>query len=169
MESLQKNNDPSDILKNVAVFVDLKEQPQALSLLAAKMPRRKFTKGNVLTDQGQTGSELFVLVSGSVSIFKKTPEGDAYKVAILSGQNYPAFGEGGLMEGEVRSATVICDTEVECLVFDRKDFNEFCDQYPQYALPLLTRIAKGIMARLNQTSQDLMLLHNALMTEIRSS
>jgi CRP-like cAMP-binding protein len=129
----------------------------------------KYSKGHVLITQGEAGSEFFVLLKGQVSIEKITPEGDRYKVAVLKGEQNAAFGEGGLIEGEARSATVTCDTEVECLVLSCKEFDQFSLAQPQFALPVLKRISLILMSRLNQTSNDLMLLHKALMSEIRSS
>ena len=84
-------------------------------------------------------------------------------------KSHPAFGEGGLMDGEVRSATIVCESPVDCLVLTKSDFDAFCARSPQYALPIFRKIAKSLMARLNQTSNDLMLLHKALMDEIRNS
>lgn len=157
------------VLKAVSIFADIKDNEEALSLLTGMMKNQKFPAGHTLIEQGTNGDEFYVLCDGNVSIFKKTPEEDRYKVVVLSHQSHPSFGEGGLMEGEIRSATIICDTPVECLVLARKDFESFCRQSPQFALPVLKKIAQSLMGRLNQTSNDLMLLHKALMDEIRNS
>ncbi|MGZ3742386.1 MAG: cyclic nucleotide-binding domain-containing protein [Pseudobdellovibrionaceae bacterium] len=159
----------SSVLQNVSIFQDIKHLPEALLSLEKIMKPRKYSKGHVLITQGESGQEFFVLLNGQVSIEKDTPEGDRYKVAVLKGDQHSAFGEGGLIEGEARSATVTCDTDVECLVLSCQEFAQFSLAQPQYALPVLKRIALILMSRLNQTSNDLMLLHKALMSEIRSS
>ncbi len=158
-----------EIISNVAIFSDLKNDQKALSLLEKCMQYKNFSAGHVLTKQGSVEDEFYVLVSGQVVVSKKTPDGDSYNVTILNGDCYPSIGEGGLIEGEVRSATVECQSVVQCLVLTRSDFNNFCNLYPQYALPILKKIAQMLIGRLNQTSNDLMLLHKALMDEIRSS
>lgn len=158
-----------EIISNVAIFSDLKSDQKALALLENCMKKKSFNVGSILTKQGSVEDEFYVLVSGQVVVSKKTPDGDSYNVTILNGQSYPSIGEGGLIEGEVRSATVECQTDVQCLVLTRSDFNDFCNLYPQYALPILKKIAQMLIGRLNQTSTDLMLLHKALMDEIRSS
>lgn len=158
-----------NVLRNVSLFQDIKHLPEALLSLQRIMKPRKYSKGQVLITQGDAGHEFFVLIKGQVSIEKVTPEGDRYKVAVLKGEQNAAFGEGGLIEGEARSATVTCDTDVECLVLSCNEFEQFSLAQPHFALPVLKRIALILMGRLNQTSNDLMLLHKALMSEIRSS
>lgn len=169
MEILSQSNDKIEILKKVSIFSDIKENPEALNIVGQIMETKSYPQKSFLTEQGKEGHEFFVLTLGSVSILKNTPEGDSYKVVVLKSDSFPSFGEGGLMDGEVRSATIECDTPVECLVLNRKKFQEFCTNHPNYALPVLRKIALGIMNRLNQTSNDLMLLHKALMDEIRGS
>lgn len=158
------------ILKKVGLFSELQNNDAALIFIESCMTQKKFEKDHVLIKQGDaTGSDFFVLIAGQVSIYKKTPEGDEYKVAVLNGSMTPGFGEGGLMEGEVRSATITCDTSVVCYVLSREGFNKIGMEHPEYAFPIIKKIAQNLMKTLNQTSQDLMLLHQALMNEIRSS
>ncbi len=159
----------TEILKNVSIFSDLKNSPEALEVLSKIMKPQSFSRGHMLVEQDKEGFEFFVLVSGTVSISKTTPDGDDYKVAVLKHSHHPSFGEGGLMEGEVRSASIRCDTDVVCLALTQVDFDNFCQKFPQFALPVFRRIAQGLMKRLNQTSNDLMMLHKALMEEIRNS
>lgn len=169
MNPSTSNHQARYVLQDVSLFQDIKHLPEALVGFEKIMKAMKFTKGHTLIKQGDAGHEFFVLLRGQVSIEKVTTEGDRYKVAVLNGEHHAAFGEGGLIEGEARSATVSCDTDVECLVLHRDDFNQFAVAQPHFAVPVLKRIALILMSRLNQTSNDLMLLHKALMSEIRSS
>lgn len=169
MNPSTSNNSAPHILAHVTLFQDIKHLPEALSGFERIMKPVKFAKGHTLIQQGDAGHEFFVLLRGQVSIEKLTTEGDRYKVAVLNGDHHAAFGEGGLIEGEARSATVTCDSDVECLVLHREEFNQFAVEQPHFALPVVKRIALILMNRLNQTSNDLMLLHKALMSEIRSS
>ena len=169
MEVIKQEDNKIEALKKVSIFSDIKDNPAAMGIVVHMMEMKNYSAGSLLTVQGKEGSEFFVLINGTVSISKNTPEGDSYKVVVLKHDNYPSFGEGGLMDGEVRSATINCDTPVECMVLSKVKFNEFCDKNPQFALPVFRKIAQGLMLRLNQTSNDLMLLHKALMDEIRGS
>ncbi len=157
----------AEVVKQVPLFHGLSGNPQALDELAAIMTVRVFAAGHVLIEEGQLGDEFFILTSGQVSIYKKTPDGDTYKVVILNSTSHPSFGEGGLVDSEARTATVVCDAESHCLVLTRNEFLQFCDSHPNWALPVFRKLAQTLMGRLSQTSKDLMLLHKALMTEIR--
>lgn len=155
-------------LKNVTLFSDFQNNPEALLSISKLMTRASFKRGQELIKQGDKGSEFFVLTKGKVAISKITPEGDSYKVLVLDHLQHPAFGEGGLMGSEVRSATITCETDVECLVLSRDGFDKICQTSPQIAVPIFKKIAHSLMIRLNQTSNDLMMLHKALMDEIRA-
>lgn len=164
----QTHSDNSQILNKVPIFAGLKDNWQALESLASMMQLKNFKADHTLIEEGQLGDEFFVLIEGQVSIYKKTPEGDTYKVAILKQEITPAIGEGGLVEAEPRSATVKTDMNCKTLVLTRDAFLGFCDQHPQWAVPILKKITLTLMNRLKQTSNDLMLLHKALMNEIRN-
>jgi CRP/FNR family cyclic AMP-dependent transcriptional regulator len=156
------------VLARVALLSGLKDHPEAFKALSQIMTVRKFAQGHTLINEGELGDEFFVLIEGEVSIYKKTPEGDIYKVAILKADVTPALGEGGLIESEPRSATVKCESESKFLVLAQKDFLRFCEEKPQWAVPILKKLALNLMGNLRRTSNDLMLLHKALMNEVRS-
>lgn len=166
-EAISTEANLKEIILKVPLLSKLAESPKALQALAEKMQIKNFAAGYKLIQESELGNEFFVLIQGQVSIYKKTPDGDEYKVIILKSDKVPAFGEGGLVEAEPRSATVTCDVACVCLVLSRDSFESFCDQYPMEAVPILRQIARLLMGRLRQTSHDLMLLHKALMTEIR--
>lgn len=165
---MQLAHDYSEALSKVQLFADLIPIKGALAELSLIMERKAFAKGQVITQQGQSGNEFFILIKGQLSICKNTIDGENFKVALLDSQYCPAFGEGGLIDGEVRSATIVCETQVECLVLNKNKFNELCNKHPDLGLPIFKKISQALIKRLNQTSNDLMLLHKALMDEIRS-
>jgi CRP/FNR family transcriptional regulator, cyclic AMP receptor protein len=155
------------VLKDVGLFADIADSPDALSAIWDIMTERVFKPGSSITEEGNPGTEMFVLIAGKASVFKNTPGGDEYKVAIFEGKKHVAFGESGLIESEVRSATVRADTECRCLVMSRKAFEALSEKHPQWALPIYKRIAFGVMSRLRKTNEDMLLLYNALVAEIR--
>lgn len=162
-----ETNDPIHSLSKVPLFSSLHTIPDALKALASIMKIQKFSAGSTLLTEDELGDQFFVLIEGQVSVYKKTPEGDSYKVAILKSENTPALGEGGLIEAEPRTATIKCDSNCTCLVLTRDQFLIFSEKYPEWSVPILKKIAIQLMGRLKQTNNDLMLLHKALMNEIR--
>lgn len=156
-----------EIISRVPLFSGVKDNPHALEEIIKLMKRCAARKGESVIREGESGNEFFILLSGKVSVYKNTPDGQVYKVAIMNDSANPGIGEGGLVDSEARSATVQCDVDCEFLVLDRDDFNEFCDKHPKYAVPIYRKIAMVLMARIKQSNQDMVLLHKALMSEIR--
>jgi CRP/FNR family transcriptional regulator, cyclic AMP receptor protein len=156
-----------DRLHEVGLFVDIRDDKQALAAIAATMSSRRYRPGEDIVTEGTTGTDMFILVEGRASVFKSTPQGDEYKVAIFEGAKNIAFGESGLIETDSRTATIRADTDCTCLVLERMAFEKFSATSPQWALPVYRRIAHAVMARLKKTNNDMMLLYNALVAEIR--
>ena len=110
---------------------------------------------------------MFILIEGAASVYRHTAEGELYRVTILNGEEHAFFGEGALLDSDSRSATIRADVECVCLVLGREAFAEFGKKHPAWAFPVLVRIARAVMARLRKTNQDLTLVYNALVSEIR--
>ena len=167
--AVAESTDFISVLKKVSIFSELAENAEALTAILNMLEKKSFKAESILIKEGDPGEEFFILLKGKVAIARTTPEGEMYKVVVLDGDNNPAFGEGGLIEGEKRSATVFAETDCDTLVLSLQKFTEFAAIKPEYAYPILKKIAQNLMGRLNQTSRDLMLLHKALMDEIRSN
>jgi CRP-like cAMP-binding protein len=166
---LRRAEDRVKFLRDVSLFADIKDIGGALDDLSSVMVVRVFKPQENIIREGESGSEMFLLVGGQASVHKSTSEGDQYKVAILTGTKHPFFGEGGLLDSDARSATIKADTQCFCLVLERSAFEAFGKRHPEWSLPILLRIARVVMARLRGTNNDLMLLYNALVAEIRGS
>src|SRR3954464_10835295 len=87
--------DREEILSKVALFADIKDTPQACTALYTLMKERHYKAKETIIAEGDSGSDFFILAHGSASVFKKTPDGDLYKVAILAGHMGTFFGESG--------------------------------------------------------------------------
>jgi CRP/FNR family cyclic AMP-dependent transcriptional regulator len=166
---LRRAEERVTFLRDVSLFGDIKQVPAALEELSRIMELRTFHPGEFIIREGETGSEMFLLIEGEASVHKSTAEGDQYKVAILHGEKHAFFGEGGLLDTDARSATIKADSLCYCLVLGRTAFEAFGHKHPEWALPILLRIARAVMARLRKTNNDLMLLYNALVAEIRGA
>lgn len=154
-------------LKRVSLFTEIAANPDALRQFALIMEERVFQPGVKIIVEGSQSPEMFILMSGQASVIKTTPEGDPFKVAILKDDSHAFFGEGGLIYDEARSATIITDTECHCLVLVRKNFEEFGNAHPDWALPFYRRISANVLSRLRKANDDLLILYKALVSEIR--
>jgi small-conductance mechanosensitive channel/CRP-like cAMP-binding protein len=116
-------------LAAIDLFENLSEDEQRT--LAASARLAPFSSGEVITRQGATAHWLYVLLKGSVAIRVRTPEGEDRQVAVLEAPNF--FGEMALMTGQPREATVIAQSEVQCLRVDRKDLEGIIQRRPEIA------------------------------------
>jgi CRP/FNR family cyclic AMP-dependent transcriptional regulator len=167
--ALRRAENRVEYLKDVSLFEDIREKIGALEELSAMMEVRTFQPSEDIIREGESGTEMFLLIKGEASVHKSTTDGDQYKVAILYGEKHAFFGEGGLLDSDARSATIKADNLCYCLVLSREGFEAFGKGHPEWALPISLRIARAVMARLRKTNNDLMLLYNALVAEIRGA
>ena len=159
----------TEFLRETHIFSALRDDSEALSHLADYLHAEQFGEGVRIIQEGTPGSELYILIEGQASIFKRTVDGDLYKVAALEGKNCPTFGEGGLIFTQPRSATIVADTECKCLVLKQDDLTHFSEKMPHAALVIFRRINERLLERLRKTSDDLLIYHKALMDEIRGA
>ena len=87
-----------------------------------------FERGDVIIRQGQPGNSLYMLTSGKVRAFVKTAAGKNTPVADLSEGAF--FGEGSILTGKPRSATVAALTACELLELDRPTLDDIASRHP---------------------------------------
>jgi CRP/FNR family cyclic AMP-dependent transcriptional regulator len=95
------------------------------------------TAGTVIVDQGQTGREAFVVLSGSVEVKRSNR-----KIADLGPG--AVVGELSLLDHGPRTATVTCVTDCELLVIDQRHFMAVLQEVPTIAVKVLATIAGRI-------------------------
>jgi len=102
-----------EFLKTVDAFSHL--TPIELTNVAEKMMKRQFVAGDVVIRQGESGEEFFLISDGTVEV---TREG--HDVAQLGAGDF--FGEGALITGEPRNATVVANDNLETYVLGKAEF-----------------------------------------------
>jgi CRP/FNR family transcriptional regulator, cyclic AMP receptor protein len=100
----------------------------------------EISANQVLTKEGVIGHEAFLIVSGNAHC----TIGEELEVAHLAPGDL--FGEMSLLDGERRSATVIADTDMTAVVFNRQEFIRLVETSPVIALKLLSAMASRIRA-----------------------
>ncbi len=74
-----------------------------------------FPPGYYIVEQGELGSELFLILSGEAEVVAEDPDGNRQSLARLGGGEF--FGELGVAYAQPRTAHVIAISTVTCLVF----------------------------------------------------
>ncbi len=154
-------------LHDVRLFSDVKQDPEAMAHIAKLMTSKAYAPGVAILNEGQEGHEAYFLCSGHVNVYKSVGGTERFPVAALSANDHPFFGEAALLQSDKRSATIICESACECLVLDKNRFDQFCREKPQWALPVVLRIARVVLDRLDKTNADMILLYKALVNEVK--
>ncbi len=156
-------------LKQISIFKDIKDDEQALKDLFSIMSVVRYPASSHIINEGEQGSDMFILNKGQIRIEKKTLQNESYTVVVLRDDMNIFFGEQALMDSEQRSATVVAETECECYVVKKDDFEALGNKNPLTGLYITREIVKIISKRLRKANSDIITLFSALVTEIESN
>ena len=124
-----------------------------LDLLYSQMKHLEYESGSILFNQGDSGDELFIILSGSISISVKTSDGGMVEVAVLGEGQF--LGEMSIFDSSPRSATCIIKNDAALLSFSRDDFFDLIHNNPETAIKILYRMLNTTIERLNNTGSFL--------------
>jgi CRP/FNR family cyclic AMP-dependent transcriptional regulator len=96
-------------------------------------------EGKVLTREGKSGSEFFVIVDGEVSVTKNGQE-----IRRLGPGDF--FGEIALLEDTPRTATVVAKTPLRFFVLTRQSFRSMLAHQPELEQKVLAALAERVRA-----------------------
>jgi small-conductance mechanosensitive channel len=102
--------------------------PEALLALASRVRTYDYGRGESIVRAGETGSDLFLVERGQVSVTLETG-GQPREIARLGPGDF--FGEMSLMTGEARRATVVAVGDVAAVCVDRDSFREVLSRNPR--------------------------------------
>jgi CRP/FNR family cyclic AMP-dependent transcriptional regulator len=123
----------TDLLKRVPLFSDLEDRE--LQQIANSMKQRRFSAGQQIAVEGQSGVGFFVIEDGTAKV---TVGGD--EVRMLGPGDY--FGEVALITQGARTATVTADTDLTTWGMTFWDFRPLVEDTPSIAWKLLQSAVK---------------------------
>ena len=130
-----------ELLKNVPLFAGCtKAELRRLARICDEIDLRE---GTVLTREGRTAHEFFVIVEGTVRVTK-----GGKKLADLGPGAW--LGEIALLTGAPRTATATATSSTRTLVIVDRDFRKLVEDVPSIAMKVLTSVAE----RLGQNAQS---------------
>ena len=127
-----------EFLKNVDIFSSLDQKSQ--KMLAESCSKQVFQKDEVLVQQGDPGSSLFIIVSGQARITKQTADDVVLDVALCGPGE--VIGEISVLDSAPRSASVIATEETNCLVLETEDFLPLLQEHPDITVEILFKVVK---------------------------
>jgi len=122
-------------LKNVPLFSACSKKE--LEKVAKVADEITMTAGTMIVDQGQTGREAFVIMSGDITIKRS-----GRKIATLGAGD--VVGELSLLDHGPRTASAICATDCTLLVIDQRRFLGVLDDVPAISHKLMGVLASRI-------------------------
>jgi len=129
-----------DILRITPIFENLEERD--LSRIAACGVRKAYRKSDLILMEEETGSVLFVIISGKVKVVRIGEDGREIILSIMSSGE--VFGEMALLDGESRSASVIALEDSDLFMIHGKDFVSLLHEYPAISVSLLKQLTQRL-------------------------
>ncbi len=128
--------------------------PKELDVLDGLLEKRSFSAGEHLFLEGSEGNELFMIASGSASVYRTLENGqDNYRV-ITFGENM-VVGEMAFLDSQPRSATVKADTDLKCYILSRKKLAALEQKNSTVAVKILINLAGELAKRLRSANQTI--------------
>ena len=133
-------------LQRIPLFAGLSHD-QVAALVPA-LERRTYRRGQVIIQQGEAGSSLYVIISGQVRIYTLSLDGHELSFSIYGAGDF--FGEMSLLDGEPRSANAQALRHTDVLVLHRRAFLDHLVSNPHSAICILETLNR----RLRRTTEN---------------
>jgi CRP/FNR family transcriptional regulator, cyclic AMP receptor protein len=139
-----------DVLRQSPLFSGVDDDSAAV--LEDSMAASTLARGDVLFNEGDSGSQLYVVIEGKIKLGRTSADGRENLLAILGpGQ---MFGELSFFDPGPRSATATAVTDVELKSLGHDALSPVLATHPDVALALLNQLA-GRLRRTNEVVGDL--------------
>lgn len=141
------------MLKSIDLFADLSDSAADALLRCAKL--LKYPKNSVIVTEGDTHSNFYIVVSGSLKVFVTGDDGRQVTFNRLEPGDY--FGELALIDGAPRSASVMTLAPTTLQVISQQDFHQFLTADSGASMAMMKAMARRIRVLTNSV-RDLALL-----------
>ncbi|MGB8651053.1 MAG: Crp/Fnr family transcriptional regulator [Mycobacteriales bacterium] len=136
-------------LRQVELFAGLDER--VLLKIAGVVRPRDVGRGELLFAAGDEADALLVVVRGSVTVFRTSPDGERAALTVLEAPS--VLGEVALLDGAPRSASVEAIDPTTVLSLSRLDFISLLRLQPTVLEPLLHQLGT-MVRRLTEQAAD---------------
>ena len=117
-----------------------------LTALAASVGERRFAAGQMIMNQGDPGSEMYIVAEGHVNIFLPGEESRRISLKDIACGEY--FGELALFDDKPRSASALATTDAVLIELTRNTLSLYLAKRPRAAMAILETMSE----RLRETS-----------------
>jgi CRP/FNR family cyclic AMP-dependent transcriptional regulator len=144
---MQRVSTHAEMLADVPLFALLDEQERAA--LADRLDVVTHTSGTCIFSRGDPGDTLYIVRKGAVEMWFKNDTGE--RMVLETARQGDFFGDLSLLDGGPRTTSALVVEDLEALVIDRGDLDEFLHARPAAALDFLAATGR----RLRDTSERL--------------
>jgi CRP/FNR family transcriptional regulator, cyclic AMP receptor protein len=137
----------SEVLVNAGLFRGIDRD--AVATLTRELKPVTFRRGHTVFVEGESGDELYIIVTGKVKIGRRSRDGRENLLAILGPSD--VFGELSVFDAGPRTSTVTAVTAVSAVTMDRDALRAWMAAHPEIGEQLLRVLAR----RLRDTSDNL--------------
>jgi len=115
------------VIPSSPLFEEMNEEER--EAVVRVMTLERFSQGDIVITEGEQGSSLYVVVSGSVKVYTRGQRGESVYLAQLSEGDF--FGEVSVLTGKPRTATITASEPTELLRFDKESLDTIVPQHPR--------------------------------------
>ena len=105
---------------------------------------KQCSKGTVVLQEGAAGGDMFVLLQGSVGVFRNYQKANEIQTATLAPICF--FGENGLFLGQKSPSTFVAVTDTVLLAVNKQNLGETFGSQPEIASLILETLCKRVAA-----------------------
>jgi CRP-like cAMP-binding protein len=124
--------------------------PEAFKKLLGIARRETVEAGSALLREGGEADTLSIILAGKVKVYKNGDSGEPIEIAVLGSGSI--FGEMGVFDGQVASATVMAVEDSICLMIPRARLFEFLKANPEIAFTMMHTMIYILSARLRKAN-----------------
>ena len=143
-------------LKNLPIFSEL--SPRALATLEGLVHVRNYKTNEIIFEEGDPGSGMYMIRSGTVKIYAKGQNGAEDELARLTPGDF--FGETTLTAPAPRSAFAQTLEATELVGLFRADILELAERKPAISSNILLGLTRVVSERLQAASLEIRRLQN---------
>jgi transcriptional regulator with GAF, ATPase, and Fis domain len=136
-----------NILSSSVIFQNTSREALQKTLSRAKL--KTLPEDSVIFSQGDVSESFFIVISGTVKIFRTSDDNQESIIAYL--KDGEGFGEVSLLTGEPHSSSARTLKPTSLLVFTKKGINSLIASDPDISLALI----KGFASRLNKKDEEI--------------
>jgi uncharacterized membrane protein len=133
---------PADLLAQIPLFQGLSDADR--EALGERLTEKPFKAGDIVFSQGDKGSSMYVVQSGSVQIYLPSTDKDTPPVVLKDVRTGEYFGELAIFDDKPRSASVRALVDTVLLELTREELGEHLGRSKTAAMTILAEMSERL-------------------------